>query len=89
MSARIRWSVAASNVAPTLPPRTTALKTIKGPGLFLTQFAGDTPPFDKMSSIAQWAAGLGYRGVQIPNGDTRLFDLDLAAESYTLPCRGL
>ena len=57
------------------------MKTIKGPGLFLAQFAGDRAPFDSLGSIAKWAADLGYRGVQIPSGDRRVFDLDLAADS--------
>jgi sugar phosphate isomerase/epimerase len=54
---------------------------IKGPALFLAQFAGDAEPFNSLPSIARWAAGLGYKGVQIPTFDSRLFDLDRAAES--------
>ncbi|MBT9385160.1 sugar phosphate isomerase/epimerase [Pseudooceanicola sp. CBS1P-1] len=57
------------------------MKTIKGPGLFLAQFAGDAAPFDSWEGITRWAAGCGYLGVQVPSGDTRLMDLDLAAES--------
>ena len=57
------------------------MKTIKGPGIFLAQFAGDAAPFNDLPSISKWAAGLGYRGVQIPTWDARLFDLKLAAES--------
>ncbi|RDJ93900.1 sugar phosphate isomerase/epimerase, partial [Lacticaseibacillus rhamnosus] len=34
-----------------------------------------------MRDIARWAAGLGYKGVQIPSWDARLFDLARAAES--------
>ncbi|HEY8540016.1 MAG TPA: sugar phosphate isomerase/epimerase [Steroidobacteraceae bacterium] len=56
---------------------------IKGPGIFLAQFAGDTPPFNSLSSIARWASGLGFVGVQIPTWDARLFDLARAAESKT------
>lgn len=59
------------------------MKTIKGPGLFLAQFAADQPPYDTLDRIAAWAAGLGYKGVQIPTWDERLFDLRLAAESKT------
>lgn len=55
--------------------------TMKGPALFLAQFAGDTVPFNSLENIARWAAGLGYKGVQIPTFDSRLFNLDLAAES--------
>ncbi|MEO3434285.1 sugar phosphate isomerase/epimerase [Inquilinus sp. CAU 1745] len=57
------------------------MKTIKGPAIFLAQFAGDEAPFDSLDSIAGWAAGHGYRGVQIPSWDGRLFDLAKAAES--------
>lgn len=57
------------------------MKTMKGPALFLAQFAGDTAPFDSLPNMAKWAADLGYRGVQIPSWDARLFDLDQAAES--------
>ena len=59
------------------------MKTIKGPALFLAQFAGDDAPFNSLDSIAAWAAGLGYQGVQIPSWDARLFDLKRAAESQT------
>ena len=56
-------------------------KTMKGPGIFLAQFAGDAAPFNSLKSIAAWAAGLGYKGVQIPTWDARLFDLKKAAGS--------
>jgi sugar phosphate isomerase/epimerase len=57
------------------------MKTMKGPGIFLAQFAGEAVPFNNLASISQWAAGLGYKGVQIPSWDARFFDLKLAAES--------
>lgn len=57
--------------------------TMKGPALFLAQFAGDEAPFNSLGSIAAWAGSLGYKGVQIPSWDGRLFDLDKAAESQT------
>ncbi|MGQ9371144.1 sugar phosphate isomerase/epimerase family protein [Azospirillum sp. ST 5-10] len=57
------------------------MKTIKGPAIFLAQFAGDAAPFDSLPAIARWAAGLGFKGVQIPSWDARLFDLAKAAES--------
>ena len=56
-------------------------KTMKGPGLFLAQFAGDTPPFNSFAAITKWAGSLGYKGVQIPSWDGRLFDLVKAAKS--------
>ena len=60
------------------------MKTIKGPAIFLAQFAGDDAPFNSLDAIAGWAAGLGYKGVQIPTWDGRLFDLEQAAESHDL-----
>ncbi len=59
------------------------MKTIKGPAIFLAQFAGDAPPFNSLAAIADWAAGLGFKGVQIPSWDARLFNLEKAAESQT------
>ena len=57
------------------------MRTIKGPGLFLAQFAGDAAPYDNWDGITKWAASLGYVGVQVPSNDARLFDLDLAVTS--------
>ena len=57
------------------------MKTIRGPAIFLAQFAADAAPFNTLDNIARWAASLGYKGVQIPSWDGRLFDLNLAAES--------
>lgn len=57
------------------------MKTIKGPGIFLAQFAGDGAPFNTLDNICRWAAALGYKGVQIPSWDKRLFDLEQAANS--------
>ncbi len=57
--------------------------TIKGPGIFLAQFAGDAAPFDSWDAITKWAGGQGFKGVQIPTWDSRLFDLKQAAASKT------
>ncbi len=59
------------------------MKTIKGPAIFLAQFAGDDAPFNSFDAICEWAAGLGYKGVQIPTWDARLFDLKKASDSKT------
>ncbi|MDN2711272.1 sugar phosphate isomerase/epimerase [Janthinobacterium sp. SUN118] len=56
------------------------MKTIQGPAIFLAQFLGDEPPFDSLEHLAQWAAGLGYKGLQLPTAP-RLFDLQQAAAS--------
>ncbi|HWT36647.1 MAG TPA: sugar phosphate isomerase/epimerase [Paraburkholderia sp.] len=58
------------------------MKTIKGPAIFLAQFMGDDAPFDNLAHLAQWAAGLGYQGIQVP-ADPRLVDLEQAAASRT------
>ncbi|MEY4501579.1 MAG: hypothetical protein RIS52_1469 [Pseudomonadota bacterium] len=59
------------------------MKTIQGPGIFLAQFMGDSVPFNSLPAIADWAAGMSYKGLQIPTWDLRLFDLAKAAESQT------
>lgn len=57
------------------------MKTIKGPALFLAQFAGDDAPFNSWDSITKWAADCGYKGVQVPSWDARFINLRRAAES--------
>lgn len=57
------------------------MKTIKGPAIFLAQFAGDKAPFNSLDAICEWVSGLGYKGIQIPSWDGRLFDLEKAADS--------
>lgn len=54
---------------------------MKGPAIFLAQFVGDEAPFNSLGSIARWAAGHGYKGIQIPSWDGRLIDLKQAASS--------
>lgn len=59
------------------------MTTIKGPGIFLAQFIGETAPFNNLRSICLWAESLGFQGVQIPTLDPRFIDLQKAAESKT------
>lgn len=59
------------------------MNTIKGPAVFLAQFLDDRPPFNDLKSICEWAAGLGYRAVQIPSWDKRVIDLEKAGTSKT------
>ncbi len=59
------------------------MKTIKGPGIFLAQFLGDTPPFNTLDGIAAHMASLGYKGLQIPTNDPNIFNVKKAAESKT------
>ena len=57
------------------------MKTLKGPAIFLAQFLGDEAPFNSLDAIAGWVASLGFKGVQIPTWDARVFDLEQAAKS--------
>ena len=57
------------------------MRTLKGPAVFLAQFAGDAAPFNSLAEIAAWARGCGFEGVQIPSWDSRLLDLKRAAGS--------
>ena len=53
---------------------------VKGPAIFLNQFAGDTPPFNSFGGMCGWAASLGYKGVQVPTWVDSLIDIGKAAE---------
>jgi len=57
------------------------MRTLKGPGLFLAQFAGPKPPFNSLQGLGQWAADLGYVGLQVPSSEASLLDLEKAAAS--------
>lgn len=59
------------------------MKTIKGPAIFFAQFMDDKPPFNSLDGLCKWASDLGYIAVQIPTSDSRLIDLETAAESQT------
>ena len=59
------------------------MRTLKGPAIFLAQFAGEKAPFDTFDNICRWAADLGYKGVQIPTWVSSFIDLDKAATSKT------
>lgn len=57
------------------------MRTIKGPAVFLAQFADDNPPFNTIDGLAGWAASKGFEGVQLPAWDSRVIDLEKAATS--------
>ena len=67
------------------------MKTMKGPAIYLAQFVSDVAPFNSLDAICRWAGSLGYKGVQLPSWDARLFDLEKAAESdtYCAEVRGI
>ncbi len=56
------------------------MNKIKGPAIFLAQFIAEESPFNNLSSLCQWAAKLGYKGIQLPT-DPKLIDLAKAASS--------
>ncbi len=57
--------------------------SMRGPAIFLAQFISPEAPFNTLESLLQWAASLGYQGVQIPTWETHIFDLAKAADSQT------
>lgn len=59
------------------------MKKIKGPAIFLAQFADDKAPFDTWENACKWASELGYKGIQIPSWETRYIDLEKAASSQS------
>src|SRR6202035_3587912 len=64
------------------------MKTLKGPAIFLAQFAGDVAPFNSLDAIGGCAAGLSFKVVQVPTWDARLFDLAKAVTSKAY-CDGI
>ena len=57
------------------------MKTIKGPAIFLAQFAGTGPHLQNFNDMCKWAKECGFVGVQLPSWDGRVMDLAKAAES--------
>lgn len=49
--------------------------TIRGPSLFIAQFIGPPPLFERLADIAIFARDLGFRALQIPIHDARILDL--------------
>ncbi len=57
------------------------MRTLKGPAVFLAQFMADDAPFNSIEAMAQWAAELGFVGIQVPIGNPAFVDVAKAAES--------
>ena len=57
------------------------MKTIKGPAIFLAQFAGTAPHLQNFNDMCKWAKECGFVGVQLPSWDGRVMDLAKAADS--------
>ena len=64
---------------------------MKGPAIFLAQFASDNPPFNNLSSACKYLASIGYKGVQIPTWESRYIDLKQLAQSkgYAQEIKGI
>lgn len=59
------------------------MNIIKGPAIFLAQFADAEAPFNTLDGMCGWVSSLGYKGIQIPTWEKGLIDLDLASSSQT------
>jgi sugar phosphate isomerase/epimerase len=57
------------------------MSKMKGPAIFLAQFAGADAPFNSIPAITRWANELGYSGVQLPSWEQSFINLERAAES--------
>ena len=44
------------------------MRTIKGPAIFLAQFAGDASPYNSLPEIARWARGTATRACKFRPG---------------------
>ena len=66
------------------------MKTLKGPAIFLAQFMADEEPFNSIDAMAEWAAKLGFKGIQVPIGNPDFIDVAQAAasKSYCDDLRG-
>ena len=51
-------------------------RTIRGPALFISQFIGPPPLFSTLDDVAAFAAGLGFKALQLPVHDPRFVDLE-------------
>jgi len=54
---------------------------MRGPSLFIAQYIGPPPLFERLADIAAFAHGLGFRALQIPVHDGRILDLARAEDS--------
>ncbi|NVN38166.1 sugar phosphate isomerase/epimerase family protein [Komagataeibacter swingsii] len=61
---------------------------MKGPGIFAAQFIGPDAPFNTLPGLARWAAGLGYKALQLPTHLDHIFNLERAASSQDY-CDGI
>lgn len=57
------------------------MRTIDGPGVFLAQFIAPVAPYDRLDTLLDWAAAIGFRGVQVPTFNPAILDLERAATS--------
>ena len=62
-------------------PGQDALKTIRGPGLFIAQYLGAPPFFRNLDSIAGFAAECGFKALQVPVHDAAILTTERIVES--------
>ena len=48
------------------------MKTIKGPAIFLAQFAGNDKPFNNLRNICEWAKSLGCKVIGTVGSDEKI-----------------
>jgi sugar phosphate isomerase/epimerase len=53
---------------------------MRGPSLFIAQYIGPPPLFERLADIAAFARGLGFRALQVPVHDARILDLGRAED---------
>ena len=44
------------------------MRTIKGPGVFLAQFAADEAPYNSLPTLAKWAVDKGFKACRFRPG---------------------
>lgn len=55
------------------------IATMQGPSLFIAQYVDLDPALSSLEGIAGWAAGLGFKALQIPTFFPHILDLERAA----------
>ena len=58
------------------------MKTIKGPAIFLAQFADDKAPFNNLKNISHYMADLGYKPF-ILSPNYNMVDASLVQKAHT------
>ena len=57
------------------------MRPLLGPSLFIAQFIDAEPAFETLDGLAEWAAQLGFKALQIPTSNPAIFDVEQASAS--------